>query len=108
MPSDPLPPTESPLDERVIAEEARIQLHEALARLAEPQRSILRLRLQGLTGPEIADRLGMNHEAMKSAQYRAMAKLRVALRHLNEQDESGIMDGMVTITKTGSTAHSTA
>lgn len=79
---------ETPLDERVIAEEARIQLHEALAQLGEPQRSILRLRLQGLTGPDIAARLGMSHEAMKSAQYRAMAKLRIALRHLNQRDES--------------------
>ena len=79
---------ESPLDERVIAEEARIQLHEALAQLDEPQRSILTLRLQGLTGPEIASRLGMSHEAMKSAQYRAMAKLRSSLQHLNQRDES--------------------
>jgi len=77
-----------PLDDQVIAEEARIQLHVALHRLGEPQRSIMLLRLQGLTGPEIAARLGMSHEAMKSAQYRAMAKLRISLQHLNQRDDS--------------------
>jgi len=76
-----------PLDEQVIAEEARLQLQGALDNLGEPQRSILRLRLQGLTGPEIAAQLGLSHEAMKSAQYRAMAKLRTSLQHLNRQDE---------------------
>jgi RNA polymerase sigma-70 factor (ECF subfamily) len=78
---------EPALDDQVIAEEARIQLHTALDALGEPQRSILLLRLQGHTGPEIAERLGISHEAMKSAQYRAMAKLRVALQHLHQRDE---------------------
>lgn len=74
---------EPALDDRVIAAEARQQLHEALALLAEPQRSIILLRLHGLTGREIADRLGMSHDAMRSAQYRAMGKLRIALQHLH-------------------------
>jgi RNA polymerase sigma-70 factor (ECF subfamily) len=77
---------EPPLDERVIAAEARQQLHDALGLLAEPQRAIILLRLQGLTGREIADRLGMSHDAMRSAQYRAMGKLRIALQHLHETD----------------------
>jgi DNA-directed RNA polymerase specialized sigma24 family protein len=40
------------------------------------------LRLEGLTGKEIAERLGMSHEAIKSAQYRAFAKLRTLLGEL--------------------------
>lgn len=72
------------LDDQVIAEEARQQVQDALAVLAEPQRSIIQLRLQGLGGREIAERLGMSHDAMRSAQYRAMGKLRIALQHLHE------------------------
>jgi RNA polymerase sigma-70 factor (ECF subfamily) len=77
---------EPALDERVIAAEARQQLHDALDLLAEPQRSIILLRLRGLTGREIAERLGMSHDAMRSAQYRAMGKLRIALQHLHGVD----------------------
>lgn len=76
------------LDDEVIAEEARVQLHTALDTLGEPQRSIILLRLQGLSGPEIAGRLGMSLQAMKSAQYRAMAKLRTSLQHLHQRDEA--------------------
>lgn len=78
---------ERSLDERVIADEARIQLHNALDGLGEPHRTIILLRLQGLAGSEIAERLNMNLQAMKSAQYRAMAKLRANLQHLHLRDE---------------------
>lgn len=55
---------------------AREALAEAMAVLNESQRSIIELRWQGYTVPQIADRLGLHGEAVKSAQYRAMDKLR--------------------------------
>ena len=67
------------LDEQVIAADARAQLHSALAELGTLQRQVVTLRLQGMTGREIADRIGISHEAVKSAQYRAFAKLRTIL-----------------------------
>ncbi len=70
------------LDDRVIAEDARAQLHSALAELKSVQREIIMLRLQGLTGAEIAARLGMHPDAVKSAQYRAFTKLRTHLQDL--------------------------
>ena len=68
------------LDDQVIVADARSQLHAALSQLGEVPQQIVRLRLQGLTGAEIADRMGMSHEAVKSAQYRAFAKLRDVLQ----------------------------
>ena len=70
------------LDDHVIAEDARNQLHAALGELKSVQREIVLLRLQGLTGAEIAARLDMHPDAVKSAQYRAFAKLRTHLHHL--------------------------
>ncbi len=70
------------LDDHVIAEDARNQLHAALGELGTVQRKIVSLRLQGLTGAEIAARLNMHPDAVKSAQYRAFAILRTHLHHL--------------------------
>jgi RNA polymerase sigma factor (sigma-70 family) len=64
------------LDERAVAEDARRRLHAALTRLAPNQRQIVELRLLGLTGAEIAGRLDLHPDAVKSAQYRAFARLR--------------------------------
>ncbi|MGB3305887.1 MAG: sigma-70 family RNA polymerase sigma factor [Thermomicrobiales bacterium] len=71
------------LDEHVIAADARAQLHAALGQLRPNQREIVLLRLHGLTGAEIAERLNMHPDAVKSAQYRAFAKLRTHLQHLS-------------------------
>jgi len=65
----------SPEDE-AIASEAQTTLMAALDRLTTTQRKIVLLRLQGLTGQEIADELEMGYAAMKSAQYRAFGRLR--------------------------------
>jgi RNA polymerase sigma-70 factor (ECF subfamily) len=64
------------LDDQVIVADARAQLHSALNQLGDVQRQVVTLRLQGMTSGEIADRMGMGREAVKSAQYRAFAKLR--------------------------------
>ena len=70
------------LDEQVIVADARAQLHAALGQLGDVPQEIVRLRLQGMTGGEIADRMGMSREAVKSAQYRAFAKLRDILQEM--------------------------
>jgi len=62
--------------EQAIAAEARAQLRTLLAALTPTQHRIVELRLSGLTGQEIADRLGMSLAATKSAQYRAFTRLR--------------------------------
>ena len=67
---------EPALDDRAVAEDARARLHAALTRLAPTQRQIVELRLHGLTGAEIAERMNLHPDAVKSAQYRAFARLR--------------------------------
>ena len=71
----------SPEDD-AIANERRDALGVALRELTEGQRQIVELRLAGLTGPEIAAVLGMRLAAVKSAQFRAYARLRDLLHHL--------------------------
>lgn len=68
------------LDDHVVAEDARHNLHDALRQLKPNLQEVVRLRLHGLSNPEIGERLGMSEEAVKSAQYRAFDKLRTHLR----------------------------
>ncbi len=68
------------LDDHVVAEDARNNLHDALRQLKPQLQEVVKLRLHGLTNPEIGERLGMSEEAVKSAQYRAFNKLRTYLR----------------------------
>jgi len=63
-------------EDQAIACEAHETLIAALDTLTTTQRKIVLLRLQGLTGQEIADELEMGYAAMKSAQYRAFRRLR--------------------------------
>ena len=86
-PDAPLASSAPALDETIIAQEASELLHGAIDDLSEPQRSIMILRLHGHSSREIALRLGLGHEAVKSHQYRAMAKLKTALAHLHEPRE---------------------
>ena len=68
-------PQPGPL-ELVEAREARERLHAIIGQLTEGQQQVIRLRLKGHTGQEIADALGMGLNAVKSAQFRAFAKIR--------------------------------
>ena len=77
-----VPAIEDGPEAQAIQAEAAQRLHAALAELSPDQRRIVRLRLQGLTGPEIASRLGMHPDAVKSAQYRAFGRLRIVLHDL--------------------------
>jgi RNA polymerase sigma-70 factor (ECF subfamily) len=66
-------------EEAALAAETRRSLHDVLAGLPVDQRRVVELRLAGLTGPEIAAALGKNLGAVKIAQHRAFARLRVLL-----------------------------
>jgi RNA polymerase sigma-70 factor, ECF subfamily len=55
------------------------RLHIALSQLPNEQRAVTELRLAGLRGPEIADVLGIGHDAVRKAQSRAVARLRSLL-----------------------------
>jgi RNA polymerase sigma factor (sigma-70 family) len=50
-----------------------------MRQLSPDQRHIVDLRLAGLTGPEIAEVLGMSESAVKSSQFRAYSRLRKLL-----------------------------
>ena len=59
-----------------IATSEQERVRDAIAKLPETQRHIVELRLVGLSGIEIADVLDMTHGAVKTANYRAYARLR--------------------------------
>jgi RNA polymerase sigma-70 factor, ECF subfamily len=62
-----------------IAGDERTALHVALAHLTEEQRQVVELRLAGLNGPEIASALGISHAAVRTAQRRALLRLRALM-----------------------------
>lgn len=65
-----------PVDEQVIAAERQVRLLAAIARLTPDQRNVVELRLAGLSGPEIAEALGVQLGAVHSSQFRAYRSLR--------------------------------
>ncbi|HEY7034815.1 MAG TPA: sigma-70 family RNA polymerase sigma factor [Thermomicrobiales bacterium] len=66
-------------DELALAGDLGRAVRASLARLSPDQREIVELRLAGLTGPEIAAALGKSHAAIRVAQFRAYARLRILL-----------------------------
>jgi RNA polymerase sigma-70 factor (ECF subfamily) len=60
----------------------RRRVEAAIDALGSPGREIVVLRLQGWTGPEIAELLGMTHGAVRAAQHRAYGRLRESLAPL--------------------------
>lgn len=66
-------------DERAIGADQRRALFTAMDRLTPEQRSVVELRLAGLSGQEIASALGGSISAVKSSQFRAYARLRTLL-----------------------------
>lgn len=65
--------------------EAREELRRIIGLLSGSQQAIIRLRLDGHTGQEIADRLGMSLGAVKSAQFRAFEKIRELMADASER-----------------------
>ena len=66
-------------EDRAIAIDGEARIEAALAQLSEVQRHIVELRAAGLKGIEIAEVLEMNVAAVRTAHFRAYAKLRVLL-----------------------------
>lgn len=76
-------------EEHLLAADRRRALTEAMTRLTGDQRAIVELRWAGLTGPEIAETLGLSLAATKSGQYRAYARLRTLLGDRLRDDPPG-------------------
>ena len=67
-----------PLD-RVLEEEARARVREAVAKLPPDQQAVVTLRLEGLDSPGIAEKLGIEPEAVRKRESRAAKRLRAIL-----------------------------
>ncbi len=70
---------EPDLDDVAMRNELRTSVQRALESLTEEQRSVVKLRLVGLSGPEIATALGRSHGAVRATQCRAVTRLRLLL-----------------------------
>jgi RNA polymerase sigma-70 factor (ECF subfamily) len=66
-------------EEHAIRSDERQSLEVALAHLTDDQRSIIELRLAGLSAQEIATALGKSRNAIDQMQYRAVSRLRTLL-----------------------------
>ena len=75
------------LDERAEDAERWHAVRRALASLPEEQRRVVELRLAGLTGPEVALVVGRSHEAVRTTQRRAVARLRGLLGVASASEE---------------------
>lgn len=69
---DPMPTPE----EIVLDDDARRSLHDRLATLPAAQRQVIELRLEGLSGDEIARLLGRNRGWVDTTAFRALQRLR--------------------------------
>lgn len=77
-------PSVSLEDQAIHNDDAR-RVQMLLAHLPERQRTIVELRLAGLSGAEIAATLGLTQSAVKSAQFRAYGTLRTLFQHDDDQ-----------------------
>jgi RNA polymerase sigma-70 factor (ECF subfamily) len=74
-----LPDADPTPEEYAVAADERRALWNHLAQLTPEQRRVVELRLAGLTDQEIAGVLGRSHGAIRMAQFRAIAQLRILL-----------------------------
>lgn len=80
----------SPSPEQVVLiDEDRRALHALLSRLTPEQRSVVELRLAGLTSTEIGQALGRSRNAVDVAHHRAMARLRQLSRDADQEEHRG-------------------
>jgi RNA polymerase sigma-70 factor (ECF subfamily) len=77
-------PGRSP-EEQAIAREEQRRISAALARLPDTQRQIVELRMIGMKSIEIAGMLDMSLSAVKTAHFRAVARLRDLLAERDEE-----------------------
>jgi RNA polymerase sigma-70 factor (ECF subfamily) len=73
------PGTEMEPAEQVVQLDERRRLRRAVAMLSDEQQQIIELRLAGLNGPEIAAALGRSAGSVRTAQHRAIQRLRSLL-----------------------------
>jgi RNA polymerase sigma-70 factor, ECF subfamily len=78
---------EPALDDRLLADERRRAVSAAIAQLSDDQRQVVELRLAGLNGQEISVATGRSLGAVRSAQHRALVRLRELLS--DEIDDCG-------------------
>ena len=71
-----------------VAADERRRVEQALAQLPEVQQHIVRLRLAGMKGAEIADLLGKSESAIKTAHFRAYARLKILLAEPASPEEA--------------------
>jgi RNA polymerase sigma-70 factor (ECF subfamily) len=62
-------------EQRAVESERDRELALALSQLSPRRAEIVRLRLEGFTGPEIAASLGLSHESVRQEQRRALLQL---------------------------------
>lgn len=72
---------------RVIAALEQAELHRLLAELPDDQRRVMELRLSGLSSPEVGQILGRGPTAIRSLQFRAVARLRSRLAQDSREKE---------------------
>jgi RNA polymerase sigma factor (sigma-70 family) len=70
-------------EEIAIRNDEQRSLEDVMKRLSDEQRSVIELRLAGLSGNEIAQVLGKSRNAIDQAQFRAVSRLRLLLVPLN-------------------------
>ena len=74
--AEEIPATVRSPDELAVAADDVATLRRHLARLSPDQRRVVELRLGGLSDREIAEVLGRSHGAVRTSQFRAVARLR--------------------------------
>jgi RNA polymerase sigma-70 factor (ECF subfamily) len=77
-----------PPEEMAIAREEQHRVERALTQLTDVQRQIVELRAVGMKGAEIADLLQMGVPAVRSAYFRAYARLRELLQEPGKDQET--------------------
>ena len=75
---------QGPLD-RVLDDEARARVRDAVARLPPDQQAVVVLRLEGLDSPRIAEKLGIEPDAVRKRESRAAKRLREILEEYGRE-----------------------
>lgn len=81
------------IDEALTPEEAAVMADQSdrvrrlVASLPPAQRAVVELRLSGLTHREIAEVLGRSHDAVRTLQSRALARLRAVVADAGTPEE---------------------
>jgi RNA polymerase sigma-70 factor (ECF subfamily) len=74
-----LPDSRPTVEETIVSRDQRSQIRDLLETLPDDQRTVVELRLAGLTGEEIAEALGRSRGAIRALHFRAVARLRALL-----------------------------